>query len=551
MSMELSRRPETTSKRIARIVRGAGLTLPILFTIYTFLVQRQIIITDTQLLSDTQAIALSGLWIAIGVFQVIRPSTTKSGSLLRLIANHIIASSFLLLVIGFASPLVYTWSILIVAMYLYFGLGGMTTSIILLVFLASFDALAHGLTITVMVENFFATLTTAIIGGLAVGSMQGGVIDQREVDNSQAQASVQQERMSTLVNNIADAILSTDSDGRIRVYNAAALNLLDTNTELEGQTVDEVLRLHTTDKQHFSLISSLIDSTSVITRDDLVAIISGEPVRLEVTASPVRGNFSDAQDGDTGYIIILRDVTSSKSLEEERDEFISVVSHELRTPITIAEGTISNVQLMMSRTDSNPETLNKAIDLAHDQVMFLSRMVNDLSTLSRAERGVADTPELINLEQMIRDLYDEYAPQAEEKGLEFNLHASSRPGSVMASQLYLKELLQNFVTNAIKYTKSGSVTLEAHRHKVDDAVTLSVRDSGIGMSKADQKRIFDKFYRSEDYRTRETGGTGLGLYVAQKLAKKLGTEIEVNSRLNYGSTFSITLPLASDKAPKS
>ena len=543
MSMELSRRPETISKRISFIVRGAGLALPLLFAIYTILVQQEIIRSDTQLLSDLHAIILCVLWVVIGLFQILKPSATKTGSLLRLIANHIIASSFLLLVIGFASPLVYTWSILIVAMYIYFGLGGMATSIILLVSLAIFDSAAHGFDITTVVENFFAALTTSMIGGLAVGSMQGQVVDQREVDSSHAQATFQQERMVTLVNNLADAVLSTDSEGRIKVYNAAALNLLDTNTELEGQLVDDILRLHTTDKHSFSLISNLIDSTTTITSDDLIAVISGEPVRLEVTASPVRGNFSDAQVGDTGYIIILRDVTTSKSLEEERDEFISVVSHELRTPITIAEGTISNVQLMMQRDDTNPDTLEKAVDLAHDQLIFLSRMVNDLSTLSRAERGVADEPELINLEELIRDLYSEYSPQAEAKGLEFNLHNERRPGYVMASNLYLKELLQNFITNAIKYTKEGTVTLETHHHKSKPAVTISVRDSGIGMSKTDLRRIFDKFYRSEDYRTRETGGTGLGLYVSEKLAKKLNTEIEVKSRLNYGSTFSITLPL--------
>lgn len=167
-------------------------------------------------------------------------------------------------------------------------------------------------------------------------------------------------------------------------------------------------------------------------------------------------------------------------------------------------------------------------------------MVNDLSTLSRAERGVADAPEEIEVRQLINDLYNEYAPQADKKDLQFDLDLSPHLGRVTASPLYLKELLQNFITNAIKYTPKGSVTLRADN--TDGKLTFAVRDTGIGIGKSEQKKIFDKFYRSEDYRTRETGGTGLGLYVAAKLAKKLGTSIKLQSRLNHGSTFQFSLP---------
>lgn len=242
----------------------------------------------------------------------------------------------------------------------------------------------------------------------------------------------------------------------------------------------------------------------------------------------------------------MRDVTKAKSLEEERDEFISVVSHELRTPITITEGTISNVQVMMERGSIAPDILKSAIGTAHDQVLFLAKMVNDLSTLSRAERGVADDPEYIDVNELINSLYQEYAPQAEKRGLRLNLDLDTKLGGVMASRLYLKELLQNFVTNAIKYTKEGHVTIDVRRE--DTTLTFAVKDTGIGMSKTDQAKIFNKFYRSEDYRTRETGGTGLGLYVATKLAKKLQTTIQLSSRLNHGSTFSFTLPIS--KEPK-
>ena len=101
--------------------------------------------------------------------------------------------------------------------------------------------------------------------------------------------------------------------------------------------------------------------------------------------------------------------------------------------------------------------------------------------------------------------------------------------------------LVNLITNAIKYTKTGGILLSVK--KDGKRIVFAVKDTGIGISKTDQKKIFDKFYRSEDYRTRETSGTGLGLYVVNKLARKLGVNIEITSRLNHGSTFSFTLPL--------
>ncbi|NCU39266.1 HAMP domain-containing histidine kinase, partial [Candidatus Saccharibacteria bacterium] len=161
-----------------------------------------------------------------------------------------------------------------------------------------------------------------------------------------------------------------------------------------------------------------------------------------------------------------------------------------------------------------------------------------------AERGVGDQPEDINVDELIHRLYNEYHPEAQAKGLQLNLQLETNLGTIHSSRLYLQELLQNLITNAIKYTRKGSITIDASVTK--SHVKIAIIDTGIGISKADQKRVFDKFYRAEDYRTRETNGTGLGLYVAMKLAKKLGSRLDMTSRLNHGSTFSISLPITRD-----
>ncbi|HEX5744031.1 MAG TPA: ATP-binding protein, partial [Candidatus Saccharimonadales bacterium] len=109
-----------------------------------------------------------------------------------------------------------------------------------------------------------------------------------------------------------------------------------------------------------------------------------------------------------------------------------------------------------------------------------------------------------------------------------------------SSKLYVREILQNFMTNAIKYTAKGRVTLAAKPNP--KGVEFRVSDTGIGISKSDQERVFDKFFRSEDYRTREAKGTGLGLYVTMKLSRLVHAEITLESELNQGSTFTVFVP---------
>jgi len=356
-------------------------------------------------------------------------------------------------------------------------------------------------------------------------------------------ASAEHEQILTIVNNLADAVFSIDTKGIIRLYNAAGLSLLDTNASVEGKHINDVFSLVDENGGAVDLFER-IHTVRGVTVDDSLRMHTGEDeMRLELTYAPIRSSYSpsDPSGNSQGFILIARDVTRLKSLEEERDEFISVVSHELRTPVTVAEGTISNAQLMLERDISDKQKLEKSLEEAHEQVIYLAKMVNDLSTLSRAERGVASETERIDVTQLAHDLFNEYDPEAQKAGLHFNLEISPKAGHVSASRLYLHELLQNFITNAIKYTREGHITLSVKRHA--NQVTFEVIDTGIGISKSDQDKIFNKFYRSEDYRTRETNGTGLGLYVTRKLAKKMNTVIELKSRLNHGSSFSFTLPV--------
>lgn len=352
-------------------------------------------------------------------------------------------------------------------------------------------------------------------------------------------AALEHERLTSLIGSMADGVIAVDDNTKVVLYNGAALSLLDINGNMTGRQLKRVMQLFDQNGQAVD-VDQLVENTKIPTssRDYLLHYADGSTVNLYLSIAPVYLGYG--AEGDKGFVLLLRDITREKSLEEERDEFISVISHELRTPIAITEGNISNAQFIASKTGDINE-VRKALDTAHEQVLFLAGLVNDLSTLSRAERNVLEVDiESINPHNLVEELANGYKDQAAAKGLEIKTDLDPNLELLQTSKLYSKEILQNFVTNAIKYTEQGSVTIGAHM--TPKGVRFTISDTGIGISKSDQEKIFDKFFRSEDYRTRQNNGTGLGLYVTMKLARLIHAEISVESELNHGSTFSIFFP---------
>lgn len=346
-------------------------------------------------------------------------------------------------------------------------------------------------------------------------------------------------RLTSLINSMADGVVAVDKNLRIVLFNGAALNILDRNTLKQGDDLGDVLK--PIDKDYHPVdIVKLVSDTRIPTsnRDLLLTYSDGSKSNLYLSIAPVHLGYGGK--GEEGYTLLMRDITAEKSLEEERDEFISVVSHELRTPVTIAEGNISNAQLIQEK-NGDETAIKKALADAHSQILYLADLINDLSTLSRAERGKLTLDiEPINVHDLVKELMDNYKSQADKRGLALKSDIDDKLERLWSSKLYVREILQNFLTNALKYTVKGHITISADQK--NNGVQLSVSDTGIGISKADQEHIFDKFFRSEDFRTRETNGTGLGLYVTMKLARLTQAKITYHSELNKGSTFIVFFP---------
>ena len=357
--------------------------------------------------------------------------------------------------------------------------------------------------------------------------------------------SLEREQLNALINSMADGFFAVDEHGKIVLSNGAALNILDLNTTITNSSIGDVVKLFDNNNQPVDFLSQVLATkTQLVSRDWLLHYEDGSKVNLYVSVAPIHLGYGSS--ANSGFVILIRDITREKSLEEERDEFISVVSHELRTPVAIAEAGVSNAQLLAERQNVTKE-IQDSLKATHDQVVFLSNMINDLSTLSRAERGKLELKiEPINATELIGSLAADYEKQASAKNLTINTHSDPKLELLYNSKLYVREILQNFITNSIKYTEEGSVTISASQQS--DGVRFEVSDTGIGISKADQERVFDKFFRSEDFRTRANNGTGLGLYVTMKLARMVHAEINLQSELNKGSTFSIFIPNIKEKS---
>jgi len=350
-------------------------------------------------------------------------------------------------------------------------------------------------------------------------------------------------RLVSLVNSMADAVIATDANGVITLYNGAALGLLNTNASIEDQSFDYFLKLVDEQDKPVDIIKLAGKQKRTLTRDDL-HFMSNEnsKVYIAVNISPVRSMPGRESQGEEGFIIVLRDITKQKNLDEERNEFISVTSHELRTPIATAEANIATALRTPKGGPPIPTQTQVLLEKAHNNVIFLGDLVNDLTTLDHAEHGVLEIKvELLDPSKLITQLAQTYQDEAKSAGVALQATTSDKTNSLLSSKLYIEEILQNFITNSLKYTKQGIIILRAEEGK-NGSVIFSVSDTGIGIANGDRKNIFAKFYRSEDYRTRQTRGTGLGLYITVKLARRIKGKIWFDSQLNKGSTFYLEVP---------
>ncbi|CAM3838202.1 MULTISPECIES: sensor histidine kinase [Paenibacillus] len=227
--------------------------------------------------------------------------------------------------------------------------------------------------------------------------------------------------------------------------------------------------------------------------------------------------------------------------EEARSRLVADVAHELRTPLSLMQLKLENYQ--QAGQQISPEMLLRI----HDEVIRMSLLVDDLHVLSLAEAGrLSLHRKPLDLTVHLERIVDDVKFEAEENGIALSLYTISRPISVMVDPRQITQVFFNLLTNAIRYTPSGGEIMVKIEERVVDRnayfVRVSVIDTGIGISEEALPRLFDRFYRVDEARSRHTGGTGLGLSIAHHFVKAHGGFIRVESEPEKGTTFSVYLP---------
>lgn len=248
--------------------------------------------------------------------------------------------------------------------------------------------------------------------------------------------------------------------------------------------------------------------------------------------------------GVPGAVVVIHDTTEVRRLERMRQDFVANVSHELKTPLAVIKSTVEALQ---DGAAEDPAARVAFLGQVSQEADRLEALIQDLLSLARVESGELGLElQPVPLDKAIQACLERHQPRAEAKTLTLvEKPPPNAPASVpaLADKDALRQILDNLVDNAIKYTPNGgriAVRWNAH----GDQVCFEVEDTGIGIPERDQPRIFERFYRVDKARSREVGGTGLGLAIVKHLAQAMRGSVRVASQLGRGTTFTVTLPRA-------
>lgn len=225
-----------------------------------------------------------------------------------------------------------------------------------------------------------------------------------------------------------------------------------------------------------------------------------------------------------------------------KSEFLANMSHELRTPLNSL--LILSKELADNRTENLSEDQVESAEIIYKSGQDLLALINEVLDLSKIEAGKMDVAvDLVTLKDFLESLLKDFKKQAEQKKLKLALSfADNLPGFIRTDSQRLGQIMRNLLSNALKFTERGGVTVEVDQHDAQHIV-VRVKDTGIGIPEDKQMAVFEAFQQADGGTSRKYGGTGLGLSISRELAKLLGAKIELQSKANEGSVFSIILPL--------
>ena len=340
---------------------------------------------------------------------------------------------------------------------------------------------------------------------------------QKTINNSLEQ----QNRLEAILTSMDSGIIAVDKNKKIIMINPYAEKIFEIISNAIGKNFLDIIRNHELE-DIFSHKNYDVNEISTIT-------FRGKTLRIR-TADIINGGVP------IGTVAVIQDITDLRKLENMRSQFVANVSHELKTPLTSIKGfaeTLKDVEDQQIR--------EKFLNIINDEAERLTRLINDILTLSHIEQHREEVFETVNVKDVISDVYYLMKNTAESKNISLSI-GSDKSIQIIGDSDKFKQMLINLVDNAIKYSENGDSVYMGYEQK-DDMCVIWVEDTGAGIPEKHIARLFERFYRVDKARSRAKGGTGLGLAIVKHIVLSFGGSIEVKSSVGEGSKFIVYIPI--------
>ena len=346
---------------------------------------------------------------------------------------------------------------------------------------------------------------------------------------------LEKSRLKTIINRMANGVMVTNRNLEIVLYNPAFMRLLEISVEIENPApVTEIIHDEALIETLRQIRSGKISESESVSQE----ISTGKNV-LRAISAPALGPDKNI----VGTVTVLEDITAFKQLDQMKSDFVNMVAHELRSPLV----SIRQINSVLLEGLAGPlkEKQQEFVDRGKKKIDALLELINDLLDVAKIEAGQYVQRQIpTDIGQIIEETVSLMGPRAEEQAITLT-HSCKDLKPVQADPKNMEEIFNNLISNAINYSpEGGRVTVIAQG--LGEYMEIKVQDTGVGIPPEELPKIFDKFYRVKNPKTRQVIGTGLGLAIVKGIVEAHQGTIEVESIVDKGTTFRILLPVITD-----
>jgi two-component system phosphate regulon sensor histidine kinase PhoR len=329
----------------------------------------------------------------------------------------------------------------------------------------------------------------------------------------------QKEQLDTLISEIREGLVVLDTSGKIKLCNEAFYKMSG-----RKNLIGKKLKVLFDESEIQEILEYVIDSKVGITKEieyrDKIFICSSSWINTR-----------------NEIIILIHDITDIRNLETIKKDLIINVSHELRTPLTAIKGFSETLEEDLENSEHK-----RFANIISNHSNRLVNIVNDLILLSETEEKESDLVfEKVKVKDLVSNVTDLFEQKCKNNGIDFHTEFINNDEFIEVDNFKFEQLLINLIDNALKYTDKGKILLKTYRENENQV--FIVKDTGVGISEEEQKRIFERFYTVDKSRSRQVGGTGLGLSIVKHIIAVHNGKIAINSKKGEGTEFIITIPV--------